>query len=169
MSALLNAAVQRGAGTVRGIATAGGDSPAAAMPGCVRATRGGMGSRRVDMGGVDRPTGAVSAGANAVNPGGVVTGLQRNFSAAQRRSLAAAEAAGVFTYKTLGQGAATTLVAAVAPEFYGRGGRYLDDCREAYTVPDDATLSEHPHGVKQLALDPTAADRLRRRSLDMIT
>jgi hypothetical protein len=88
---------------------------------------------------------------------------------AQRRSLAAAEAAGVFTYKTLGQGAATTLVAAGAPEFHGRGGRYLDDCREAYTVPDDATLSEHPHGVEQWALDPTAADRLRCRSLDMIT
>ncbi len=52
---------------------------------------------------------------NAVNPGGVATGLQRNFSAAQRASLGAAEAAGVFTYKTIGQGAATTLVAATAP------------------------------------------------------
>ncbi len=107
--------------------------------------------------------------ANAVNPGGVVTGLQRNFSDAQRQSLAAAEAAGIFTYKTLGQGAATTLVAAVAPEFAGAGGHYLDDCREAYTVPDDATLAEHPHGVKRWALDPTAADRLWQRCLDMTT
>ncbi len=107
--------------------------------------------------------------ANAVNPGGVATGLQRNFSTAQRESLAAAEAAGIFTYKTVGQGAATTLVAAVAPEFSGVGGRYLDDCREAYTVPDDATLAEHPHGVKQWALDPTAADRLWECSLSMIT
>ncbi|MDT7705389.1 MAG: hypothetical protein QOG20_996 [Pseudonocardiales bacterium] len=106
---------------------------------------------------------------NAVNPGGVVTGLQRNFSDTQRQSLAAAEAAGIFTYKTLGQGAATTLVAAIAPEFAGVGGRYLDDCREAYTVPDDATLAEHPHGVKRWALDPTAADRLWRHSLDMTT
>ncbi len=107
--------------------------------------------------------------ANAVNPGGVATGLQRNFSDAQRRSLAAAEAAGIFTYKTVAQGAATTLVAAVAPELDGIGGRYLDDCREAYTVPDDATLAEHPHGVKQWALDPAAADRLWRASLEMIT
>lgn len=107
--------------------------------------------------------------ANAVNPGGVATGLQRNFSTAQRKSLDAAEAAGVFTYKTVGQGAATTLVAAIASEFVGVGGCYLDDCREAYTVPDDATLAEHPHGVKQWALDPSAADRLWRRSLDMIT
>ncbi len=107
--------------------------------------------------------------ANAVNPGGVATGLQRSFSPAQRESLDAAEAAGVFTYKTLSQGAATTLVAAVAPEFAGIGGRYLDDCREAYTVPDDALLAEHPHGVKQWALDPDSADRLWRVSLDMVS
>jgi NAD(P)-dependent dehydrogenase (short-subunit alcohol dehydrogenase family) len=107
--------------------------------------------------------------ANAVNPGGVATGLQRNFSDAQRESLAAAEAAGIFTYKTVGQGAATTLVAAIAAEFAGVGGRYLDDCREAYIVPNEATLAEHPHGVKQWALDPAAADQLWRRSLDMTT
>ncbi len=105
--------------------------------------------------------------ANAVNPGGVATGLQRHFSSTQRESLAAAEIAGVFSWKTVGQGAATSLVAAVAPEFEGVGGRYLDDCREAYPVPDDATLAQHPHGVKQWALDPTAADRLWRVCLDL--
>lgn len=98
--------------------------------------------------------------ANAVNPGGIVTGLQRNFSAAQRASLAAAEAAGAFAYKSVEQGAATTTVAAVAPEFAHTGGHYLDDGNEAYTVPDTATLVEHPHGVKAWALDPEAAERL---------
>jgi NAD(P)-dependent dehydrogenase (short-subunit alcohol dehydrogenase family) len=98
--------------------------------------------------------------ANAVNPGGVKTGLQRNFSQWQRDSLDAAEASGVFTYKTIGQGAATTLTAAVAPEFEQTGGHYLDDCREAYTVPNDADLSAHSHGVKEWALDPGAAREL---------
>ncbi len=98
--------------------------------------------------------------ANAVNPGGVRTGLQRHFTARQKESLDAAEAGGVFTYKTVQQGAATTLVAAVAPEFAHSGGHYLDDAQEAYTVPDDAELARHPHGVKQWALDPVAADRL---------
>lgn len=98
--------------------------------------------------------------ANAVNPGGIVTGLQRNFSAAQRASLAAAEAAGAFAYKSVEQGAATTMVAAVAPELAHTGGHYLDDGNEAYTVPDTATLVEHPHGVKAWALDPEAAERL---------
>lgn len=106
--------------------------------------------------------------ANTANPGGVATGLQRNFSATQRESLDAAEAAGLFKYKTIEQGAATTLVAAVAPELAHTGGHYLDDCREAYTVPNDADLAQHPHGVKEWALDPEIAQHLWRVSADLI-
>ncbi|MFF3976373.1 SDR family NAD(P)-dependent oxidoreductase [Streptomyces sp. NPDC001828] len=106
--------------------------------------------------------------ANAVNPGGIATGLQRNFTTAQKESLAAAEAAGVFTYKTVEQGAATSIVAAVAPEFAHSGGHYLDDAQEAYTVPDDADLAQHPHGVKEWALDPAIAKRLWTASADLL-
>jgi len=105
---------------------------------------------------------------NAVNPGGVATGLQRNFTTRQRESLDAAEAAGVFTYKTVEQGAATTIVAAVGPEFGHSGGHYLDDAREAYTVPNDAELTQHPHGVKKWALDPEAAQQLWTISTDLL-
>jgi NAD(P)-dependent dehydrogenase (short-subunit alcohol dehydrogenase family) len=108
--------------------------------------------------------------ANAVNPGGVATGLQRNFTRQQKDYLAAAQAAGVFAYKTAQQGAATTLVAAVAPEFAGTGGHYLDDCQEARTVPDDAQLfdGDNSHGVKRWAVDPGAAERLWAVSLGLI-
>ncbi|MFF7634169.1 SDR family NAD(P)-dependent oxidoreductase [Kitasatospora sp. NPDC008050] len=106
--------------------------------------------------------------ANAVNPGGVATGLQRNFTAQQKQSLDAAEAAGVFTYKTIQQGAATTMVAAVAPQFAHSGGHYLDDSQEAYTVPNDADLAQHPHGVKEWALDPALAERLWVVSTDLL-
>jgi len=106
--------------------------------------------------------------ANAVNPGGIATGLQRDFSQQQKDSLAAAEAAGVFVYKTVQQGAATTLVAAVAPEFAHTGGHYLDDGVEAYPVADDADLADHSHGAKRWALDPEAAGRLWTVSLDLI-
>lgn len=98
--------------------------------------------------------------ANTVNPGGVATGLQRHFTPAQKASLDAAEAAGLFSYKTVEQGAATTMVAAVRPEFAHTGGHYLDDGVEAYTVPNDANLADHPHGVKAWALDPEAAEQL---------
>ena len=106
--------------------------------------------------------------ANTVNPGGVATGLQRHFTRKQLDYLAEAEAAGVFAYKTVEQGAATTLVAAVAPEFARTGGHYLDDGREAYTVPNDAELFQHPHGVKQWALDSGAAQKLWAVSLNLI-
>lgn len=105
--------------------------------------------------------------ANAVNPGGIATGLQRHFTSSQKASLDAAEAAGIFTYKTVAQGAATTLVAAVHPAFAHLGSRYLDDCREAYTVPDDADMADHPHGVKRWALDPESAARLWTVSADL--
>jgi NAD(P)-dependent dehydrogenase (short-subunit alcohol dehydrogenase family) len=106
--------------------------------------------------------------ANAVNPGGVATGLQRSFTAEQKASLDAAEEAGVFAYKTIGQGAATTMVAAVWPEFGHSGGHYLDDGGEAYTVPDDANLVDHPHGVKEWALDPDLAERLWTISAELV-
>lgn len=109
---------------------------------------------------VTRRWGADGIIANTVNPGGVATGLQRNFSQRQKQSLDAAEAAGVFRYKTVDQGAATSLVAAVHPAFGRSGGHYLDDCQEAYTVSNDALLADHPHGVKAWALDPAAAERL---------
>ncbi len=50
-------------------------------------------------------------------------------------------------FKTIPQGAATSVWAATAPELEGRGGRYLADCTEA-TKP------------KEWALDPAAAQRL---------
>ncbi len=107
--------------------------------------------------------------ANAVNPGGIATGLQRDFTQQQKDYLAQAEAAGVFVYKTPQQGAATTLVAAVAPEFLHTGGHYLSDCNEAPTVPNDADLFKHSHAVKQWALDPQTAEQLWQVSLNLLT
>ena len=106
--------------------------------------------------------------ANAVNPGGIATGLQRNFTPWQRESLDAALAAGIFTYKSVPQGAATTLVAAVHPAFGESGGHYLDDSQEAYTVPNDADMADHPHGVKEWALNPDLARKLWIVSTDLI-
>ena len=74
---------------------------------------------------------------------------------------------GVSKYETIEQGAATSIVAAVAPEFARTGGHYLDDGKEAYTVPNDAQLAQHPHGVKQWALDADAAQRLWAVSTDL--
>jgi NAD(P)-dependent dehydrogenase (short-subunit alcohol dehydrogenase family) len=106
--------------------------------------------------------------ANAVNPGAIATGLQRNFTPRQRESLDSLAAAGLFTYKTVEQGAATSLVAATAAEFARTGGHYLDGCQEAYMVPNDALLADHPHGVKEWALDPASAEQLWNTSSELL-
>jgi hypothetical protein len=59
-------------------------------------------------------------------------------------------------WKTIEQGAATTVWAATAPELDGEGGRYLEDCAIAELV-DDPTASG---GVRAYALDPERADAL---------
>ena len=59
--------------------------------------------------------------------------------------------------KTPGQRAATTLVAAVAPEFARVGGRYLEDGNEAETVSPSAPPIR---GVRRWALDEELAARL---------
>jgi len=106
--------------------------------------------------------------ANAVNPGGVSTGLQRDFTQEMKDHLDRLEAAGVFAYKTVGQGAATTLVAATAPEFAHRGGHYLDDGNESATVPDHVELAGNSHAVKEWARDAETAQRLWEVSSDLL-
>ncbi len=95
--------------------------------------------------------------ANALMPGGIMTNLQRHVSAEVIEGWEKAQREGTVTFKTPEQGAATTLVAALAPEFAG-GGHYLEDCGEAPTVADDATGVRA--GVRTYALDPGNAQRL---------
>jgi NAD(P)-dependent dehydrogenase (short-subunit alcohol dehydrogenase family) len=106
---------------------------------------------------------------NAVNPGGVSTGLQRHFTPELQDYFARQEKSGVFEPKTVRQGAATTLVAAVAPEFAHTGGHYLDDCRESATLPNDADAMQDVHAVRQWAVDPEAAQRLWDVSLELLS
>lgn len=98
---------------------------------------------------------------NALMPGGIITNLQKYVP---EETLA--EWRKVPTNKTPQQGASTTLVAALAPEFEGIGGRYLEDCNEAEVIEDDA--ESHHRGVRRWALDPVSATRLWDVSLDMI-
>lgn len=102
--------------------------------------------------------------ANSLMPGGIMTGLQRHIPAETRAEWSRAP-----MLKTPQQGAATTLVAALAPEFEAVGGKYLEDCAESPVIPDDAETTPVGGGVRRWALDPEAAERLwevSRRLLD---
>jgi NAD(P)-dependent dehydrogenase (short-subunit alcohol dehydrogenase family) len=95
---------------------------------------------------------------NAVMPGGIATRLQRHIdpeALAQARREAGASA----ELKTVEQGAATSMLAAVSPLLNEVGGRYLEDCHEAEIVASRAD-SDGRHGVAAFALDPANAERL---------
>jgi hypothetical protein len=69
------------------------------------------------------------------------------------------ETEGRFRFKTVEQGAATTVLLATSPLLEGVGGRYFEDCNEAQPLAADAPLNG-PAGVAAYALDPDNAARL---------
>jgi hypothetical protein len=73
--------------------------------------------------------------------------------------LADVVASGVYRFKTLEQGAATSVLAATSPQLEGIGGRYFEDCNEAAVVDPGASQGLRS-GVAAYALDPGNAERL---------
>ncbi|WP_410815726.1 SDR family NAD(P)-dependent oxidoreductase [Micromonospora sp. 050-3] len=89
---------------------------------------------------------------NSLMPGAIRTNLQRYVSEEELDRLRAGNAA---TWKTVEQGAATSVLVAASPLLDGVGGRYFEDCQEAAPhQPGGRT------GVAAYALDPEAAERL---------
>lgn len=93
---------------------------------------------------------------NAVMPGGVWTNLQRHWDPAELAAMKHATAGSGQT-KSAEQGAATSVFVATSPDLDGVGGRYFEDCQEAEVVD---RIQDGLHGVRDYALDPTAAARL---------
>jgi NAD(P)-dependent dehydrogenase (short-subunit alcohol dehydrogenase family) len=103
--------------------------------------------------------------ANALMPGGIATNLQRHVDH-EYMERARARAGGRIRFKTVEQGAATSVLLALSPQLEGIGGRYFEDCNEAavlYKRGDDPT-----HGVASYALDGAIAERLWEESLRML-
>jgi len=101
--------------------------------------------------------------ATAVHPGGIRTELGRHMSPADETALIASinkanEAAGLppFEYKTIPQGAATSVWAAIVASGEAVGARYCEDCHVA-DLQDEAGLRG---GVRSYALDPARAEAL---------
>jgi NAD(P)-dependent dehydrogenase (short-subunit alcohol dehydrogenase family) len=96
--------------------------------------------------------------ANAVMPGGIMTGLQKFLPEEEMRALGWIDDQGRLRegFKTTEQGAATSVWAATAPELETVGGLYLEDCAQAKPASKDVRW----FGVEPWALDPAAATRL---------
>lgn len=97
--------------------------------------------------------------ANAVNPGGIRTGLQEQYLTPEEIRARYYDKDGNLlpSFKTPEQGAATTVWASVAPELEGVGGLYLEDCRQA--LPYDPAISTL-HGYLPYALDADHAEQI---------
>lgn len=113
--------------------------------------------------------------AAAVHPGGIQTELGRHIGASQLEAMVtqinaqlAAEGKGPFQWKTIPQGAATTVWAAVAAEADAVGGHYCENCHVGKVVPDDAVISAISEGVRGYALDPATAEALWKKSEELV-
>jgi NAD(P)-dependent dehydrogenase (short-subunit alcohol dehydrogenase family) len=109
---------------------------------------------------------ALGISANAVHPGGIMTGLQKYVPHEEQVKMGWIDEAGTQNarFKTTEQGAATSIWAAVAEELETIGGRYLEDCTIAKPWSEDNPAS----GVKSYALDPANAERLWSVSQELI-
>jgi NAD(P)-dependent dehydrogenase (short-subunit alcohol dehydrogenase family) len=113
--------------------------------------------------------------AAAVHPGGIRTELARytdpsrlETMVAQINKQLAAEGKAPFQLKTVPQGAATSVWAAVVAPEDEVGGRYCENCHVGNIVPDDVTITVATEGVRAYALDPTNAEALWKKSEEMV-
>jgi NAD(P)-dependent dehydrogenase (short-subunit alcohol dehydrogenase family) len=105
--------------------------------------------------------------ANALMPGGIATGLQRHVGPDTYLPEARArfQRAGT-AFKTVAQGAATSVLLAASPLLEGVGGKYFEDRAEAEVV--DHRDEFGIYGVAPYALDPANAERLWEVSLGLV-
>ena len=109
--------------------------------------------------------------AAALHPGGIHTELARHLddgalaALVERINAAAKEAGGqAFEFKSIPQGAATSVWAAAVADADEIGGRYLEDCHVAALAEDDG-LRE---GVRAYAIDPDNARAPWAKSEEMV-
>ncbi len=111
----------------------------------------------------------------AVHPGGIQTELARHLDPAQLQATidristqSAAEGGQPFKYKTIPQGAATSVWAGFVASAEEIGGRYCENCHVSQIVPADKLLNVQSEGVLAYALDPKTAEALWRKSEDLV-
>jgi NAD(P)-dependent dehydrogenase (short-subunit alcohol dehydrogenase family) len=112
--------------------------------------------------------------AAAVHPGGIQTELGRYQDPGRIEKMIdrineqrAAQGKGPFQWKTIPQGAATSVWAAVVASADEIGGQYCEDCHVGRIVPDDLPVGVN-ESVRGYAVDPNNAEALWKKSEELI-
>ena len=95
--------------------------------------------------------------ANALHPGAMIDSNLLRYS--DPEEIEAARTSGEWVFKSLAQGAATSVFVGTSPLVDGIGGRYFENSQQAVVGEPDACGTDAA-GVAAFALDPEAADRL---------
>jgi NAD(P)-dependent dehydrogenase (short-subunit alcohol dehydrogenase family) len=113
--------------------------------------------------------------AAAVHPGVIQTELGRYMDPSLLQNLIqqidkqlTAEGKGPFQWKTIPQGAATSVWAGVVAPADGIGGQYCENCHVGQIAPDHVTITGASEGVRAYALDPNTAEALWKKSEQLV-
>src|ERR1700692_2247026 len=113
--------------------------------------------------------------AAAVHPGGVRTELDRYMDPIhiqkmieQMNKQRAPEGKAPYQLKTIPQGAATSVWAAVVAPADEVGGQYCENSHVSEIAPDDVAITAGSEGVRADAVDPTNAEALWKKSEEMV-
>ena len=113
--------------------------------------------------------------AAAVHPGGIRTELGRHLDPSQFEGIVdqinqqlAGEGKPSFQWKTIPQGAATSVWAAVVASADEIGAQYCENCHVGHIVPDNVTITAISEGVRGYALDPENAEALWKKSEELV-
>jgi NAD(P)-dependent dehydrogenase (short-subunit alcohol dehydrogenase family) len=106
---------------------------------------------------IDRHYGPRGLHATSLHPGGIWTPLQKHITP---ETLAGRKSAPGMDniIKSTEQGAATAVWAAVASEWEGKGGKYLEDCQVAPQIKEDAMPQDRGHAKH--AYNPEGEEQL---------
>ena len=113
--------------------------------------------------------------AAAVHPGGIQTELGRYSDPSRIQKLIAqineqlaAEGKGPFQWKTVPQGAATSVWAGLVASADEIGGQYCENCHVGKVVPDDMPITVISEGVRAYAVDAKNAKALWKKSEELV-
>jgi NAD(P)-dependent dehydrogenase (short-subunit alcohol dehydrogenase family) len=113
--------------------------------------------------------------AAAVHPGVIKTELARHVEPGRIEKLIAqmnetlkAEGKGPFQWKSVEQGAATSVWAAVTADVDEVGGKYCENCHVAKPMIESANIATINEGVRAYALDPANAAALWQKSEHLV-